>query len=242
MEEYELINALLKIQYRINDNETSKNEKLFLSSIGFTLHDLINNNKLYISIYQDYYSDSDVIKPYFESHIKSLVELYNILGEKIFVGNLLDNMIEGKLKTFDYVKDPLKIFYRDYLTENEKIHTINLLNELPKALLIKSLTIEDIRGNINELYDFFKLMYYITDGMFRYNENVAHDLIDTNTYTLRKAFFNSLVYVLNGIKNYDDGDRDIRLIFFDNIETFLSKASKEFNEAMAKILLKEVKN
>jgi len=101
MEEYELINALLKIQYRINDNETSKNEKLFLSSIGFTLHDLINNNKLYISIYQDYYSDSDIIKPYFESHIKSLIEIYNILGEKISVGNLLDNMIEGKIKSFD---------------------------------------------------------------------------------------------------------------------------------------------
>jgi len=238
MEEYELINALLKIQYRINDNETSKNEKLFLSSIGFTLHDLINNNELYLSIDRFYYSDSDVIKPYFESHIKSLIEIYNILGEKISIGNLLDNMIEGALKSFDYVKDPLKIFYRDYLTENEKIHTINLLNELPRALLIKSVTIEDIRGNINELYDFFKLMYYITDGMFRYNENVAQNLVETNVYTLRKAFFNSLVNVIDDFKNRDNKDHDVKFTFLDNIEDLLSKVSKDVNESMAKKLIK----
>jgi len=238
MEEYELINALLKIQYRINDKETSKNEKLFLSSIGFTLHDLINNNKLYLSIDHYYYSDSDVIKPYFESHIKSLIEIYNILEDKISVGKLLNNMVEGKIKNFDYVKDSLKIFYREYLTENEKTHAINLLNEIPKAFLIKSVHIKDLRINIKDLYDFFKLMYYITDGMFRYNENVAYNLVDTNNYILRKAFFNSLAHVLNDIKNYDERDRDIRLIFFDNIETLLSEASKEFNEAMAKKLIK----
>jgi len=237
MEEYELINALLRIQYRINNNETSKNEKLLLSSIGFTLHDLINNNKLFL-IDQDFYVDSDVIKPYFESHIKSLIEIYNILEDKISVGNLLNKMIEGEIKSFDYVKDPLKIFYRDYLSENEKIHIINLLNELPKALLIKSAHIEDIRGNIHELYDFFKLMYYITDGMFRYNENVARDLVDTNNYILHKAFFNSLVHALNSIKNHDDGDSDIRFVFFDNIENLLSKVSEEFNESMAKKLIK----
>ena len=236
MDEYELIDALLRIQYKLNDNEMPKNEKLFLSSIGFSLHDLINNNELHFSI--DYYSDNNIIKSYMESNVKHLIEIYNILGEQISVGKLLDEIVEGKIKRFDYVKDPIKIFYRDYLTENEKIHSINLLNELPNTFLIKSVYIEDLRRNINELYNFFKLMYYITDGMFRYNENVAQNLVDTNNYILRKAFFNSLVYVLNDIKNYDERDRDIRLIFFDNIETLLSKASEEFNEAMAKKLIK----
>jgi len=108
--------------------------------------------------------------------------------------------------------------------------------------LIKSVSIKDIRGNINELYGFFELMYYITDGMFRYNENVAQNLVDTNIYTLRKAFFNSLVNVIDDLKNHDNRDRDVKFPFFDNIENSLSKVSKEFNEAMAKFLLKEAKN
>ena len=85
-------------------------------------------------------------------------------------------------------------------------------------------------------------MYYITDGMFRYNENVAQNLVDTNIYTLRKAFFNSLVNVIDDLKNHDNRDRDVKFPFFDNIENSLSKVSKEFNEAMAKFLLKEAKN
>jgi len=111
------------------------------------------------------------------------------------------------------------------------------LNELPKAFLRKSACIEDLRTNIHELYDFFKLMYYITDGMFRYNENVARDLVDTNNYILHKAFFNSLIYALNSIKNNDDGDSDIRFVFLDNIENSLSKVSEEFNASLAKTFL-----
>jgi len=239
MDEYELIDALLRIQYKLNDNEMPKNEKLFLSSIGFTLQDLINNNELYFPINDYYYSDNNIIKPYIKNNVKSLIEIYNILGDQISVGKLLDSIVEGKIKRFDYVKDPLKIFYRDYLTENEKMHSIDLLNELPKTFLRKSVYIEDLRTNINELYDFFKLMHYITDGMFRYNENVASDLVNTNTYILRKAFFNSLVSVLNDIKNYDERDRDIRFTFFDNIENLLSKVSEEFNTSVAKHLINE---
>ena len=235
MDEYGLIDALLRIQYKLNDNEMPKNEKLFLSSIGFSLHDLINNNELYFSI--DYYSDNNIIKPYIKNNVNSLIEIYNILGDQISVGKLLDSIVEGKIKRFDYIKDPIKIFYINYLTENEKIHSIDLLNELPKAFLRKSACIEDLRTNIHELYDFFKLMYYITDGMFRYNENVARDLVDTNNYILHKAFFNSLIYALNSIKNNDDGDSDIRFVFLDNIENSLSKVSEEFNASLAKTFL-----
>jgi len=234
MEESSLIDALLRIQYKINDAETPKNEKLFLLSVGFSSHDLISNNNINFST--DYYTD--IISSYIKNNVKYLIEIYNILGENIFIGKILTDIVDGKVENFDYVKDALKMFYRDHLTESEKSHSITLLNELPQTFLKKSMDIGDIRANIDELLDFFALMYHITNKMFRYNEKVAYDLLNTNNYTLHKAFFNSLRNILIHVKNYNDESSEIRLTFLDNMESVLSKVSEDFNASMAKSLLK----
>jgi len=234
MEESSLIDALLRIQYKINDAETPKNEKLFLLSVGFSSHDLIFNNNINFST--DYYTD--IIGSYIKNNVKYLIEIYKILGENIFIGNILSDIVDGKLKNFDYVKDALKMFYRDHLTDSEKSHSIALLNELPQNFLRKSMDIGDTRTNIDELLEFFTLMHHITNKMFRYNEKVAYDLLNTNNYTLHKAFFNSLRNVLTHIKNYNDESSEIKLTFFDNMESILSKVSEDFSISMAKSLLK----
>jgi len=234
MEESSLIDALLRIQYKINDAETPKNEKLFLLSVGFSSHDLISNNNINFST--DYYTD--IIDAYIKNNVKYLIEIYNILGEKIFIGKILSDIVDGKFKNFDYVKDALKMFYSDYLTESEKSHSIALLNELPQTFLKKSMDIGDTRANIDELLDFFTLMHHITNKMFRYNEKVAYDLLNTNNYILHKAFFNSLRDALIQVKNYNYKSSEIRLTFFDNMESILGETSEDFNMSMAKSLLK----
>lgn len=240
MEESSLIGALLKIQYKINDAETPKNEKLFLLSVGFSSHYLIFNNN--INLFYDYYDRiyNSIIGSYIKNNVKYLIEIYNILGENIFIGKIFSDIVDGKFKNFDYVKDALKMFYSDHLTDNEKSHSIGLLNELPENFLRKSMDIGDIRANIEELLDFFILMNRITNKMFRYNEKVAYDLLSTNNYTLHKVFFNSLKNIVININqtNRFGIEEETRLAFINNIENLLSEVSEDFNASMAKSLIK----
>jgi len=93
------------------------------------------------------------------------------------------------------------------------------------------LSFNAIHLNIRELFDLFDLMYFITDGRFRYNENVANDLLSRNKYNIHKVFFKHLRDEL--IKYQDD------VAFFNNMKDLLIKASKDFNVYMTESLKKD---
>ena len=239
MDETALIKAIISIQDKIDSEEVTKNERLFLLSVGFVMHDLAYANKVIFSLSYSARKDSNV-SSYIKTNVQNLIEIYNILGDKIAFGKVLNDIVSEKLDVFNLVKDPLRIFYTEYLTENEKMHAVSLLNELPKNFLRRSNFIFDIRNNINDLLRFFQEMYYITDKEFKYNEKVASDLLNTNNYIIRKDFFNSLRNVLIDIRK-GKGD-EAEIAFFENITDLLTKESEDFSASMAKILLKEAKN
>ena len=239
MDETALIKALISIQDKIDSEEVTKNERLFLLSVGFVMHDLAYANRVVFSLSYSARKDNNV-SSYLETNVQNLIEIYNILGDKIALGKLLNDIVSEKLDGFHLVKDPLRIFYTDYLTETEKMHAVSLLNELPKNFLRRSNFIFDIRNNINDLLRFFQGMYYITDKEFKYNEKVASDLLNTNNYIIRKDFFNSLRNVLIAIRKGKGNETEIA--FFENITDILTKESEDFNASMAKILLKKAKN
>jgi len=237
MNEFTLVSAFSELQKDIKDSELSKNEKLFLLSAGFGFHSLISSNE--ISFYKYRYNSENYknINSYFDNNISNLIEIYRILGEKISITNILGDIVNKKIKEFNYIKDVLKIFYRDYLLEDEKSHVIKILNEVPKRFLQNAMNIGGVNTNINSLMDFFKLAYHITDKNFRYNEKVAYDILETNKYERNKVFFNTLKNVLNERNHFGRKD-ETTLAFIDNIENLLNKVSEDFNVSMAKSLLK----
>jgi len=230
-----LIKALVGFKNEINDNTLTKNEKTFIFSLGFNFHTVLNNNK--INVFEEYYvlnfgkKYDSLITSYVEDNVNYLIEIYDALEEKIFIEKILNDMIDGKNKRFNYVKEPLKMFYKEFLTEEEKLHIITLVNELPKNFLQDVLSFNVIRLNIRELFDLFDLMYFITDGRFRYNENVANDLLSRNKYNIRKVFFKHLRDEL--ITYQKDAT------FFNNMKELLIKASEDFNAYMTEILKKD---
>jgi len=238
MNEFTLVSAFSQLQKYIKDAELSKNEKLFLLSAGFGFNSLISSNE--ISFYKYRYNSENYknINSYFDDNISNLIEIYRILGEKISIANILGDIVNKKIKEFNYIKDALKLFYRDYLSENEKSQVIKLLNEVPKRFLQNAMDIGGVATNINSLMDFFELMYYITDKSFRYNEKVAYDLLKTNEYERNKVFFNTLKNVLINERNHFGRKDETTLAFIDNIENLLIKTSEDFNASMAKALIK----
>ena len=230
-----LIKALVDFKNEINDNMLTENEKTFLFSLGFNFHPVLNDNK--INVFEKYYdlnfgnAYNSIITSYVEDNVNYLIKIYDALEEKIFIEKILNDMIDGKNKRFNYVKEPLKMFYKEFLTEGEKSHIITLVNELPKNFLQDVLSFNAIHLNIRELFDLFDLMYFITDGRFRYNENVANDLLSRNKYNIHKVFFKHLRDEL--IKYQDD------VAFFNNMKDLLIKASKDFNVYMTESLKKD---
>jgi len=239
-DEKSLIWALSKVLSKMSDTDLSKNEKLFLFSLGFSLYPFFNGNKISFDI--DYLSSKTTAYIYLinstKDNINYLIEIYDILGEKIAIGNILKALAEKRIKTFDYTKDALKIFYKEYLTEGEKAHVISLLNDVAKNLLSNSRTIDNIRKNIEELVKFFNLMCDMTDEMFRYDEKIASALISINKYAQKKAFFNSLIDVINQLQSTKFKTPERRLEFIQNINDILTKESEDFREALAKTIIK----
>lgn len=238
MDENVLIKAFISNQDKIDSEEVTKNERLFLLSVGFIIHNFAYANRVIFSLSYSARKDSNV-SSYLETNVQNLIEIYNILGDKIALGKVLNDIVSEKLDGFHLVKDPLRIFYAEYLTENEKMYAVSLLNELPKNFLRRSNFIFDIRNNINNLLRFFQEMYYITDKEFKYNRKVASDLLNTNNYRIRKDFFNSLRNVLIDIRKGKENEAEIA--FFENITDLLGEESEDFNASMAKFLLKETK-
>jgi len=249
MSEGTLIWALSRVLHKTDANALTKNEKLFLFSVGLVLHDffLFGNMILFkldsehaerpIRLFDD--KSKYIIDEYAKNNIKYLVEIYNILGEKIAIGKILNDIVEEKMENFDYTRDVLKIFYRDYLTEDEKKHIISLLNDASINLVGSIINIDDLRKNIDELRKFFELMYRITNEDFRYDRKIASALVTENRYSQPKAFFNTLIYIMK--KTKDDGEfssKEVKLAFIQNITNILSEQSEDFRQAMAKVLLK----
>ena len=238
MNEFTLVNAFSQLQNDIKDSELSKNEKLFLLSAGFGFHSLISSNE--ISFYKYRYNSENYknINSYFDDNISNLIEIYRILGEKISITNILGDIVNKKIKEFNYIKDALKLFYCNYLSEDEKLQVIKILNDVPKRFLQNAMDIGGVDTNINSLMDFFELMYDITDKRFRYDEKVAYDILETNKYERNKVFFSTLKNVLINKRNHFGRADEITLAFIDNIENLLIKTSEDFNISMAKSLLK----
>ena len=226
------INAFSKMLNDIKDEDLSKNEKLFLTSVGLSKSYVIDNNKIDFSDLKDWH---DNVNSYFSHNIQNLNEIYTILGDKISVSRIINDIIENKIDKFDFVKDSLKIFFSDYLTESEQLHIITLLNEVPKGFLHNSYNLEDLFLNMDDLLDFFHLMYHITDKKFKYNKKVAYELLNTNKYKRYKAFFSTLRKKLNLEKKFNPNE--VGLTFCENIEKLLSDISDDFNESMAKSLV-----
>jgi len=226
------INAFSQMLNNAKDEELSKNEKLFLASVGLSKYYVIDNNKIDFSDLKDWH---DSVNSYFTYNIKSLNEIYTILGDKISVNKILNDVIEGKIDKFDFIKDSLKIFFNEYLTESEQSHLIALLNEVPKGFLHNSYNLDDLFSNMDNLLDFFHIMYYITDKKFKYNKKVVYGLLNTNKYTRHKAFFNTLTKKLTYEKKFRTNE--VELAFCENIEKLLSNISDDFNESMAKSLI-----
>jgi len=226
------INAFLQMLNSVKDEELSKNEKLFLTSVGLIKFYVIDSNKIDFSDLKDW---NDNVNSYFTNNIKNLNEIYTILGDKISVSKIINDIIENKIDRFDFVKDSLKIFFNEHLTEGEQSHIIELLNEVPKGFLHNSYNLEDLFSNIDDLLDFFHLMYHITDKKFKYNKKVAYGLLNTNKYTRYKMFFSTLRKKLNLEKKFNPNE--VGLTFCENIEKLLSDISDDFNESMAKSLV-----
>jgi len=249
IEEATLIWAISKVLHKQDIiNTLTENEKLFLFSVGLVLHDffLFGNMLLFkldsehaerpIRLFDE--ESAYIINEYSKNNIKYLIEIYNILGEKIAIGKILNDIIEEKIKNFDYTRDVLKMFYSEYLTEDEKKHVVILLNDAGINLIGPNINIDDLRKNIDELRKFFELMHYITNGDFNYNEKIASALLASNKYSKPKVFFDSLLYIMKNTKNDEFSSPETRLAFIQNISNILSEQSEDFRQVMAKLLLK----
>jgi len=217
MESKKLINSFLRIAKEIKDSELSKDKKLFLvSAIWVVSYKLIESqvNYYFSNIYKSYLSDDKEIVKYV---------LYSCDKEITidFAGD-----IEECAKT-----------YYNLLSENEKLQSIHLLNKLPKIFLEESKCTYDVHRNLYNLVTFFDKMYYVTNGDFKYDENVFYYLLKANKYKVKKAFFNALASNIASFRtNIFRTDNYLNEI--DYIEKMLNATSVDFNMAMAKLLLK----
>jgi len=223
-----IIKALVEFKKETNDKELTENEKTFLFSLGFEYQPVLNDNKInvfenYIDInFSNKYTNLRI--SYAEDNVYYLIRIYDLLEDRIFIGKILRDLIDEKNKTFDYLREPLKIFYKEFLTDEEKTHAVKLANELPKYFLQDVLSFKDIQSNIEEMFSFFELMYYTTDGKFRYNDKAVDYLIAKNKYNIHKTFFKHLRDVLLTYQK--------SAVFFNNMKDLLIKASPYFKEYM----------
>jgi len=223
---------LTGFQNKSDKLKLTENEKLFIFSIGFVLRIFITSNEV------DYPEEGGPYSGYYARHnIRYLVKIYNILGKRIAIGRVLKDIVAGKIEDFDYVQDVLQIFYREYLSENEKNHVKRLLNDLAKELLEFSRDFIDVRKNIDDLFDFFEIAYNITDKTFRYDKKTIFALLDTNKFDENEDFFDSLVDTLMNLNLTKISSSEIKTVFISNINNLLSANSKSFVKAMAKTLI-----
>jgi len=145
----------------------------------------------------------------------------------------------GKETAFDLagdIEECAKTYY-NLLSENEKLRSIQFLNKLPKIFLEESKRAYDVRRNLYNLITFFDKMHHVTNGDFKYDENVFYYLLKTNKYKVNKAFFNTLASTIASFRaNIFRTDNYLNEI--DYIEKMLNVTSVDFNMAMAKLLLK----
>jgi len=224
---------LTKFRNDVSKSNLTENEKLFIFSIGFGLINFISSNNVEYPKegfpYSGYYS---------RNNIKYLVKIYNILGKRIAIGRLLKDIVAGKIEDFDYVQDVLQIFYREYLSEDEKNHVKHLLNDLAKELLGVSRDFIDVEKNIEDLFDFFEIAYNTTDKTFRYDKKTIFYLLDTNKFDKNEEFFDSLVKTLMNLNHTKISSSEIKTVFIKDINNLLSENSNSFVKAMAKTLVK----
>jgi len=217
MESKKLINSFLRIAKEVKDSELSKDKKLFLvSAIWLGSYYLIESqvNYYFYNIYKNYLSyDKEIVKYILYSCDKEItIE---------FAGD---------------IEECAKVYY-NLLSENEKLESIHLLNKLPKIFLKESKCTYDVHRNLYNLITFFDKMYYLTNGDFKYDENVFYYLLKTNKYKTNKAFFNALASNIASFRtNIFRTDNYLNEI--DYIEKMLNATSVDFNVAMAKLLLK----
>jgi len=217
MSKFTFVDPFSQVQNDIKDLESSKNEKLFLVSA-------ILVGSYYLIDPQLNYYFSDVYKSY-------------LLYEKENIEYILYNC--NKEITIDFIDD-IEEFAKTYynlLSENEKLHSIHLLNKLPKIFLEESKCSYDIHRNLYNLITFFDKMHYVTNGDFKYDENVFYFLLKTNKYKVNKAFFNALASNITSFRS-NIFRTDNYLNEIDYIEKMLNEISIDFNMAMTKLLLK----
>jgi len=216
MESKKLINSLLRIVKEVKDSELSKDKKLFLvSAIWVVSYKLIESqaNYYFYNIYKNLLYDKEIVKYILYSCDKEIT-----------------------IEFADDIEECAKMYY-NFLSENEKLQSIHLLNELPKIFLEESKCTYDVHRNLYNLITFFDKMYYLTNGDFKYDENVFYYLLKTDKYKAKKAFFNALASNIVSFRtNIFRTDNYLNEI--DYIEKMLNATSVDFNVAMAKLLLK----
>jgi hypothetical protein len=221
-------NALNYLKTQVKLDSLSENETLFLNSFVYVDYYIISFDTISKDTIK--FLSSDIIDT-LETGMRSIAKIYNMLGDEIAIGKIIDDIISGKIKDFNYVKDVLKMFYKKYLNESEKAHIIHLLNISVNGILIKSVSIGDVMQNISNLIYFFDISYYLTDGAFRYENILADYISKTNAYKIRKMFYNTLVKEILQMKNGKDG---VSLIALNDISNVLEANIKDFNRSMAK--------
>jgi len=217
MEPEKLINSFLRASKEVKDSELSKDKKLFLVSAIWI-------GSYYLIVSQENYYFSTVYKRHL-LYDKEDVEYILYSCDK-----------EITIEFADDIEECAKIYY-NLLSENEKLESIHLLNKLPKIFLKESKCAYDVHRNLYSLITFFDKMYYVTNGNFKYDENVFYYLLKTNKYKVKKAFFNALASNIVSFRtNIFRTDNYLNEI--DYIEKMLNATSVDFNMAMAKLLLK----
>ena len=217
MEPEKLINSFLRASKEVKDSELSKDKKLFLVSAIWV-------GSYYLIESQENYYFSNVYKRH-------------LLYDKEIVKYILYSCDkEITIKFADDIEECAKTYY-NFLSENEKLESIHLLNKLPKIFLKESKCTYDVHRNLYSLITFFDKMHYLTNGDFKYDENVFYCLLKTNKYKVKKAFFNALASIIVSFRtNIFRTDNYLNEI--DYIEKMLNATSVDFNVAMAKLLLK----
>jgi len=215
----ELIDGYLQIEDNIKNSELPENEKLFLLSV---------------IIFNSY----SLIPPYIKRSFSSLFNRYSLYKNYTFnyLSTTCISQDEKSVGKFDFFKNCAKQHY-NLLSESEKLHSIRLLNEVPKIFLQDAKCSGEVHRNIYNLISFFKEINYATNGAFKYDKSVFYWLLEKNKYNKRVAFFNALASSVLWFKKYFEVT-DIEFTTVVNIENTLSVLSTDFNVAMAKSLLK----
>jgi len=220
MDGFELIDGFLQIKEGVKKSEMSENEKLFL------LLSIMPNSYYLI---QSYIGSSNYW--FYERYVEYIGDI-----EK-YLSTICSSPNNNLIRDFGYFADSAKQYYK-LLSKDEKINAIRILNDTTKMFLKGASCSGEVYRNVYNLSKFFKNMYYVTDGTFKYEKDVAYYLLNTNKYKKNKAFFNALATWVISLKQYFIGTTESSLIAIDNVENILSEASINFNASMAKLLLK----